>query len=269
MTIPASTDPASKLPAVGEIHLKQNGPVTTLILNRPHKHNAMSLPMWDQLHQLVNGLQTSSESQVIVIRGAEQHFSAGGDLNEVLAATQSRQAATAYCRTVVRALHTVACSAIPTVSAINGVASGGGVEIAIATDVRIATRSATLQLPMTHLGVVPDDITLGRLRSAMGPVRTQWMLLHGRPVPAPICLTMGLVEEVADEEAFDTAVDLLANSFARTAPMARRHTRELLAVRLPSVEEAAVPMIESFLSGEVATAANNFVNRNRRPSGRV
>lgn len=265
MMPPATTTPD----ALGEILMDQNGPITTLTLTRPHKHNAMSLPMWDQLHRLVTELQTSSASRVVVIRGAGKHFSAGGDLTEVLAATESREAATAYCCTVVRALHTVAGSAIPTISAINGVASGGGVEIAIATDVRIASRSATLQLPMTHLGVVPDDITLGRLRTAMGPVRTQWMLLHGRPVPAATCQTMGLVEEVADEDVFDETVQLLARSVAKTAPFARARTRELLAAGLPTVEEAAVPMIESFLSGEVAAAANRFLNRSRTPAAQA
>lgn len=245
----------------GTVELQHAGPIATLTLTRPRKRNAMSLAMWAQLADHVLDIQKLDSARVIVIRGAEQYFSAGGDLTEVLAATASQEAASYYCHTVVRALHAVAGSDIPTVSAINGVASGGGVEIAIASDVRIAIATATLQLPMSHLGVVPDEITLSRLIRAMGPARTQWMLLHGRPVDARTCFQIGLIEELLPLNDFDDAVSKLAGEIARTAPLAQRRTGDLLRDDLVSIQNAAAPMIESFLSGEVAAAARRFLDR--------
>jgi len=261
----------------GDVRVEVRGAVATLTLSRASKRNSMTLRMWHDVSRTVAELGARPEIRVLVLTGDGDAFSAGADLNEVYAATLDLESAKVYCRGVVQALDTLISCPLPTIAAINGIASGGGVELALATDVRVAASTAMLQLPMGRLGVVPDALTLDRLARTVGPGRAQWMLLTGRALDADTSLRIGLVDEVATADRLDESVERLVADIVRTSSRALRRTKELMATSsalTQDVDNAAAAMVDSFVSGEVAGAARRFASRPRsspsepRPGGR-
>lgn len=263
MTLPDTNE--QPVPS-GEVRVEVHNTVATLTLSRPSKRNSMTLSMWHDVTHTVTELGSHPDVRLLVLTGDGDAFSAGADLNEVCAATRDLESARVYCRGVVQALYTLISYPLPTIAAINGVASGGGVELALATDVRVAAPTATLQLPMGRLGVVPDALTLDRLVRTVGPGRAQWMLLTGRAFDADTSLRIGLVDEVAAAGKLDESVERLVADIVRTSSRALRRTKELMdasSALAEDVESAAAAMVDSFLSGEVAAAARSFASRPR------
>lgn len=244
----------------GSVAQSVEGSVGLITLSRRGKHNAMTRDMWNELPVAIGTLAAVPEVVTIVIRGADGSFSSGADLNEVLAATASMEAAQAYCRSVVDALLAVAHCPKPTIAAISGVAAGGGAEIALAADLRVAEVSSYLQLPLARIGVVPDDFTLRRLLALGGPAVTRLMLFGGQAVPASRCLGMGLVDVVAADGTLDEAVDEHVTAFGTTSPYAIREMKALLIADEfgAGTEEFAEGMARSFVAGDVEAFARRF-----------
>lgn len=253
--------------STGTVDGQVNGPIATITMSRAEKRNALTIAMWTRIAELATELPALPGVRLVVLRGAAGVFSAGADLNDVLAATAGEDAAARCGQAVVSALFAVARCPVPTVAAIDGVAAGGGVELALAADNRIATPASTLQLPFARLGVVPDALTLNRLVALAGPATAQWMVMTASPVSAEHCLRTGLIDELA-ADGLDNALADLAGKISRTSATALTRARELLWASQPPLDAgtAASEMIQSFLSGDVATAAGRFTRRGR-PTG--
>ncbi|WP_435244572.1 enoyl-CoA hydratase/isomerase family protein [Streptomyces sioyaensis] len=241
---------------------RADGPLATITLSRPEKRNALTVAMWRRLAELARDLPALPGVRLLVLRGAGGVFSAGADLNDVLASTAGEAAATRCCRAVVDALFALVRCPVPTVAAIDGVAAGGGVELALAADNRLATPASTLQLPFARLGVVPDTLTLNRLIALAGPATAQWMVMTASPLSAADCLRTGLIDALATD-GLDPALAQLGEQIGRTSPTALARTRALLWASQPPLDAdaAAEEMIRSFLSADVAAAAGRFVHR--------
>lgn len=239
-----------------------DGPVATITLSRPEKRNALTVAMWTRLAELAEELPALPGVRLLVLRGAGGVFSAGADLNDVLAATTGEEEATRCCRAVVEALFALVRCPVPTAAAIDGVATGGGVELALAADNRLATPATTFQLPFARLGVVPDALTLNRLIALAGPATAQWMVMTASPVSAEHCLRTGLIDELATD-GLDHALADLSERISRTSAAGLARTRALLWASQPPLDAdtAAEEMIQSFLSADVAAAAGRFIHR--------
>lgn len=248
----------------GTIDVGHRDGVAVLTFARPHKRNALTVDMWRSLEALVTELSGSSELDAIILTGQGKSFSAGADLSEVRVASAGRSEAEAYCHSVVGALAAVAWSPVPTVALLNGVASGGGAEIALAADVRVAMPEAAMQFPMSRLGVVPDALTRERLVQAVGPVRAHWLLLTGRILDAQSCREMGLVDELVDAHCIDEALETLVGELRLSVNGAHQKCKDLLlgSTRRP-VPDLAHEMVASFVAGEVGWRAGQLINRNR------
>jgi enoyl-CoA hydratase/carnithine racemase len=234
-----------------------------ITLSRRGKHNAMTHEMWTALPEAVRTLAAVPEVVSIVIRGADGSFSAGADLTEVLAATASMEAASSYCRSVVDALLALAHCPKPTIAALSGVAAGGGAEIALAADLRLAEVSSYLQLPLARIGVVPDDFTLRRLLALGGPAVTRLMLFGGQAMPASRCLAMGLVDVVTPDGGLDDAVNEHVAAFGTTSPYAIREMKALLIADEfgAGTDDFADGMARSFVAGDVEKFARRFTSK--------
>jgi enoyl-CoA hydratase/carnithine racemase len=234
-----------------------------ITLNRKGKHNAMTREMWRALPEAVETLSSAPGVASIVIQGADGSFCAGADLSEVLAATRSMEAATEYCTTVVDALLALAYSPKPTIAAMSGVAAGGGAELALATDLRFADESSSLQLPLARIGVVPDDFTLRRLLALGGPAVARLMLFGGESMSASRCLAMGLVDVVTTQGGLDEAIKAHVGAFSTTSPYAIREIKALLiADELGAqVEDLVNGMAKSFVAGDVEKFARRFTRK--------
>ncbi|MBM9461820.1 enoyl-CoA hydratase/isomerase family protein [Aeromicrobium sp. YIM 150415] len=235
--------------------------IGVVVLDRAGKHNALTTDMWNQLPTLLTEL-VDHGAACIVITGANGSFSAGADLREVYRATQSRHEAEAFCQAVVGALTAIASCPVPTIARLSGIASGGGAEIALAADLRIADDTARFQLPLAGLGVVPDHFTYERLAKLVGSSTARYLLLTAETLDAADCLRTGIAHEVTAPEELDRRIDRLTarlrhhSAFALTGikQMALGHE---LRDDLPRL---SAPMIESFMAGDVARGAQAFLN---------
>lgn len=243
------------------LSLQVRGGVGTITMDRPGKHNAMTVEMWSRIPELIDECAAATDVDCIVIRGAHGSFSAGADLNEVLLATSSTSEAEHFCRTVVTALLAIGRSDVPTIAQLSGIASGGGAEIALACDLRIADDSARLQLPLAGLGVVPDDFTLHRLVGLVGSSTSRYMLMTGQALDASTCLRSGLVHQVVPATELADTVEQVAASVRSKSRYAMRNIKDQLVARelALAVQEMTAPMVASFVHGDVAASASAFL----------
>jgi enoyl-CoA hydratase/carnithine racemase len=244
-----------------ETHIEGN--IGFITLNRQGKHNAMTRQMWTAFPGAVDSLSSAPRVAGIVIQGAGGSFCAGADLSEVLEATESMEAATDYCITVVDALLSLAYCAKPTIAAMTGVAAGGGAELALAADLRFAEERSSMQLPLARIGVVPDEFTLRRLLSLGGPAGARLMLFGGQPMSASRCLAMGLVDVVTPAGGLQEAVKEHVSAFSSASPYAIRQIKGLLIADEigAEVKDLVAGMAKSFIAGDVEKFARRFTRQ--------
>lgn len=220
MSGPVSTD--------GQVRCEVDGEIATLTLDRPAKHNALSDPMWEQLEQQSRALGERDDIRIIVVRGEGSVFSAGADLRDLVAATTDEPAARAFCERIAGALHALATVPPLTVAALSHHVRGGGAEVALACDLRVATDDVRFQIPVARLGVVPDRFTARRLLSLGGPAVARRVLMLAEELDAATCHRLGLVDEVVPTGSLDDAIEAVVQRVRPNAPSALRATKTLL-----------------------------------------
>jgi len=208
----------------GAIRLSVDAQVATIVIDRPAKHNAITMPMAAQLAVVCREVDTRDDVRVVLIRGGgERAFSAGSDLNALAEdrgvwAFRNRIEYAAVVRDIRK----------PVVALLHGWVLGGGLEIAMAADVRIAGRSAKLGAPEVTRGWLGGGGASQILPRTIGAGRAMHLLLSGDHVGADEALRIGLVSQVADDEALMDAALALAGKIAANPVRALRLTKRLL-----------------------------------------
>jgi enoyl-CoA hydratase/carnithine racemase len=236
--------------------------VAWITLNRPAKRNAISQAMRTALDQSLAELASDDAVRVVILTGAGPAFCAGVDLTDRPASDQHPMAA------VPPVAQALAAFAKPLIAAINGPAVGGGLELALACDVRIAARSAQFALPEVRIGSLPGSGGTQRLMRAMPPALAARMLLSGDPMPAHEGLSAGLISDLVDDDQLAGFAAGLARRIAENAPLSLRAMKQcLLAVREAPL--AAGLELERTLWAALATTADRQEGRaafrERRP----
>ncbi|HEY2598189.1 MAG TPA: enoyl-CoA hydratase/isomerase family protein [Candidatus Dormibacteraeota bacterium] len=189
-----------------------------LVIDRPQARNALALQTMDELDEALETVRLQ-RARVLVIRGAgEKAFCAGGDIKE-LDGMRSESEAAAMARRMRATLDRIPQLAIPVIAGLNGDALGGGAELAVACDFRIAAEHARIGFTQVNLGLMPAWGATERLPSLVGRARALSMLLVGQPLPAAEALQLGLVEMVVPSPAFDRRLGEVASAIA-AAPAA-------------------------------------------------
>jgi len=226
------------------------GSIGWVIFDRPAKRNCISLAMWQAIPAAVRTLQTTPGVEVVVLRGQGGHFGAGADLNDVLAASENVAAAETYCHALRDAVVAVATCDVPTFALLEGHAAGASVQLALATDWRIAAQNTCLRLPFTRLGVVPDLFTARRLNALVGSSRARQLLYSASVVDADSALRFGLVDETAANDAVEAALHKQIATYAGASRDAVVRTKRAL-VRGEVAGDLVADMLQSFLHGDV------------------
>ena len=202
----------------GEVRYKLSGQIATVTLSRPEKRNSMTQKMFGELDTAVKHIAKEDSVRVLIIRGDNGTFCAGDDLVELAAMDPSR---------VRRFLAGVQCTfldleslEIPVVAAVEGHALGGGLELALACDLILASFDAFFGLPETNLGIIPGLGGTVRLSRRVGLGRARELVYSGRTVKAAEAKGMGLVEDVYPAEEFDSGVMEMAGLLASKSPTA-------------------------------------------------
>lgn len=202
--------------------------ILLVTLSRPEVFNALNTQMGLDLMELFEGFALDVEGvRVIVVTGAgEKAFCAGGDLKERKGMTdEAWQAQHAIFERMVRAI--IACP-IPVISAVNGIAFGGGCEIAAATDFIYASEGARFAVPEVTLGIMPGAGGTQNLPRAMGERRAKEMVLTGSPISANEAKEYGLVNKVVPLAELVEAALTVARRIAGNGPIAVRQAKQAI-----------------------------------------
>ncbi len=203
------------------ITFDRNDAIAILRLNRPDNLNSWNLQMREELRDAIKACVENDALRVLVITGTGRAFSAGEDVRGMgdLSAVGPKGF-----RRRVRMIHNVFDEIeqmeIPVIAAINGVAAGGGLELALSCDFRIASDKARMGLPEGNVGLIPGSGGISRLVKLVGPAKAKKLVMTGEIIPAETALAYGLVEEVVPADSLmDRAVEF-AEQLAAKAPLA-------------------------------------------------
>ncbi|MBQ1024356.1 enoyl-CoA hydratase/isomerase family protein [Micromonospora sp. C95] len=209
--------------ADADLEVEVAGAVATVVIRNPGRRNAMTPAMWRRLPLLLDGLETDPAVRVVVLTGADGTFCAGadlGDLDELLSAGDGSIAVAAEER--------LATFAKPTVAAVQGACVGGGCQLAVACDLRIAAADARFGVPPARLGLVYPAPTTNRLTRLVGPAAAKYLLFTGELVAADRALRIGLVDEVLPGADLAARVDSLTAVIAERSQLSVAAAKEIV-----------------------------------------
>lgn len=209
----------------GRVRMWRRGAVAYVALDRPHKANSYTPFMVEQLEGLLRSLSDEATVRVVVITGTgERAFCAGADRDGL----RSRDPLQALDLPSARVFHFLACLPKATIAAINGAAVGGGLELALACDVRLASRTARFAMPEPTLGIIPAAGGTLRLPSVVGVGRAKELIVGGAVWDAQQALAAGLVSAVTDPETLLETAQAWAERIVGRDPVAVRLAKQAL-----------------------------------------
>ena len=204
------------------VRLERRGSIALVTLDRPERMNALSRALVARFGEIGREVAAQDDVRLVIVTGAgDKAFCAGADLKE--RAGMSQDEVRALLLAYESELGWLETSAVPTIAAINGAALGGGLELALLCDLRLAAQHAVLGLPETSLGVIPGAGGTQRLPRLLGEARAKELILRAVRLSAPEALILGLVNQVLPKsEDFVLEVMNWAEPILNGAPLAIR-----------------------------------------------
>ena len=201
------------------IEYKLNGGVATLTLNRTEARNAISRQLLDDLGSVLKEVDAAAQARTVIITGAgDKAFCAGADLKE--RAGMSPGDVTVFLATLNQCFTTIENFRLPVIAAINGAAFGGGLEMAMAADIRLAAESAVMGLTETRLAIIPGAGGTQRMPRLVGMAKAKELILTGRRIDARKALEIGLVNQICPADELLEATRALASEISEGGPIA-------------------------------------------------
>lgn len=247
-----------------EILLSKDSGVATVTINRPTQRNAVTYEMWNRLAPLMGALADDPKVRVVILRGSgTQAFSAGADIAEFEETRRNSALAIKYHAAVEEAFKAVADLPKPTIAMVAGFCVGGGLELAISTDLRIAADNSRFGMPTAKLGIVMPHWEMSRLVRLVGAGCAMDMVLTARLVDADEALRIGLISRLVPVAEIEEYTEQVATEIAGYAPLSHRWHKQFLetVLRTPDLdtlapEEAKLPFVcfdtEDFQEGRRA-----------------
>ncbi|MGD9344974.1 MAG: enoyl-CoA hydratase-related protein [Candidatus Aminicenantes bacterium] len=225
--------------------------IGVLTVNRPEKLNALSNELTEELGQFLSDAEKDADLRVLVITGAgEKAFVAGADINELverdgrMGRDVSRFRQDLFAR--------IENLPVPVIAGVNGYALGGGLELALACNIRIASEQAQFGAPEVKLGIIPGDGGTQRLPRLVGLGRAMEMVLTGDFIDAAEAHRIGLVNSVIPHEELMETVMVLAKKIASRPPLAVKYAKEAVN-RSQEGDTASGYALESYLHALACT----------------
>ena len=226
----------------------KNGDTAVITIHRPLEKNILSTKTMQDIYHAFQAVQKDSNVRVAILTGTgEKIFSAGADINELrLLDSTGGQLLSQKGNEVLDFIENLRK---PVIAAVNGVALGGGCEIAMACTLRIASKNARFGFPEAKVGLIPGYGGTYRLPNLVGKGRALEMILTGEPVCADEALRVGLVNKVVPSEELLSAAQILAGKIMSSAPLAVRYIMEAVnkGIDMPWKQRA---LLEASLFGQ-------------------
>jgi enoyl-CoA hydratase/carnithine racemase len=247
---------------VGALELDHPAPhVARLTISNPAKRNALDRPILDALAETLPAL---GDARCVLLTGAGDIFSAGYDIGDFAPERLAEEAAELVAHPFQSALEALDAVAVPIVAALNGHAIGGGLELAMSCDLRVAAAGARMGMPPARLGLVYSHTGVRRFLDAIGAARTRELFLTAKLIDAETAASWGLVNEVVPRDAVAARGVSLAAEVASLAPLSQRGNKRVLRDLLAgSVDEEALNAMreDAFRSEDFAEGVRAFVEK--------
>lgn len=196
------------------------GPIGWITFNNPARHNAVSMPMWEALADIVAAYASDASVRVVVLKGAgDKAFVSGADISEFEAKRSSPETTRLYNDAAGKANLALQQLAKPTIAMINGYCIGGGLGLALSCDLRIAADNARFGVPAAKLGLGYEIKGVRKLVEAVGPAFAKEIFFTARQFDAAEALAMGLINRVRAASELEVHVRDCAGSIAANAPL--------------------------------------------------
>ncbi|SFS49798.1 enoyl-CoA hydratase-related protein [Marininema halotolerans] len=193
--------------------------IAILTIQRPEVYNALNLPILQELTRITEELSHSKATRVVVITGAgDKAFSAGADLKERRGFTEDQ--VRRFIRTIRECFNGIARLPKPVIAAVNGVALGGGMELALACDLRVADEHAVFGLTETSLGIIPGAGGTQRLARLIGQAKAKELIFTARRLTAKEAMDLGMLNQVVKDGTVMEEAMKLASMINENAPLA-------------------------------------------------
>jgi enoyl-CoA hydratase/carnithine racemase len=244
--------------------------VVRLTISNPAKRNALDHPILDAISETLGELSSAtSPARCVLITGAHGMFSAGYDIGEIPDEEFEERAEQLVAHPFTEAIDALEAFPRPTLAVLPGHTIGGGLELALACDLRVAQDAIKLGMPPAKLGLVYSHTGLRRFIDAIGAARTRELFLLGSYIDAPTALAWGLVNRVAAPELLETVALELAAELAGNAPLSQTGNKRVIAALLsaegelpPQVEQELIELRRaSFASEDMREGMRAFAER--------
>jgi enoyl-CoA hydratase/carnithine racemase len=202
--------------------------VARLTISNPDKRNALDHPILDAIAEAMPALDDGIETRCVIITGAGSVFSAGYDIGDIPEEVFAEQAERLVAHPFHRAIEAVEAFPFPTLAAINGHALGGGLELAVTCDLRLAASGAKLGMPPAKLGLIYSHTGLLKFIDTVGVARTRELFFVGNNLEAERAEQIGLVNGVVEPERIEAAAVQLASEIASNAPLSLKGNKEII-----------------------------------------
>jgi enoyl-CoA hydratase/carnithine racemase len=244
--------------ADGKLLLDEPAPgVLRLTISNPAKRNALDHPILDAITAtLTESAAEAMQTRCVIVTGAHGMFSAGYDIGEIPDDEFEVRAERLVAHPFTEAIDALEAFPLPTLAMLPGHTIGGGLELALACDLRIAAAGILLGMPPAKLGLVYSHTGLRRFIDAIGAARTRELFLLGRYIDADTALQWGLVNRVAPPEELESAALELAVELAGNAPLAQVGNKRVIAALLAAQAELQDPVEQELIELRRASFAS-------------
>lgn len=237
------------MPETDKILFAAEDGVATITLNRPDKLNAIDIGMLDQLESLMSRIDADAGIRVVVLQAAgERAFCAGADIN-----AWAELKPLGMWQTWIRRGHQIfdrlAGLRQPSIASIQAIAFGGGLELALACDLRVAAETTAFALPETTIATVPGWAGTQRLPRIIGEARTKQMIFTGERIDAQTAVDWGLVNEAVPTAKLNARVAELAKLIAGNAPVSVQTAKQLINAGLGRDTGATMEALAGAMTG--------------------
>jgi enoyl-CoA hydratase/carnithine racemase len=231
------------------VRAEVDGAVGRIVIDRPQKLNAFTAAMLKELEAACERLESETAVRVVLVSSSSSKaFCAGADINEWSPLGPQGKWAK-WIRAGHRAFERLARLRQPTIALVDGIAYGGGLELALACDLRLASERARFAFPEVGVGTVPAWAGPQRATRLIGAARAKQMVLTAEPIDAGTALAWGLVNELVSSDALEKRAHEIAATISRNAPIAVQAAKQLVDA---AGGEALGVAIEAFASGLAA-----------------
>ncbi len=239
--------------------------IVRLTISNPAKRNALDHPILDAITATLAELSAEgAAARCLVITGANGMFSAGYDIGEIPAEEFEERAERLVAHPFTEAIDALEAFPYPTLAMLPGHTIGGGLELALSCDMRVAQDGIKLGMPPAKLGLVYSHTGLRRFIDAIGAARTRELFLLGRYIEAPTALQWGLVNRVAIGEQLEPLTLELAAELAGNAPLSQKGNKRVIAALLSAEGELAAEVEQELIELRRASFASQDMREGMR-----